>query len=115
MERSRLLFGCYRKGDANDPVIYTAAVALVLSQYPEDVVIEVTHPTKGIPSKATWMPSVAEVKKACDELMRPRIDYQARQARIAQQLRERAEWETAHQRAPQAAQTSTPRGTTSDQ
>lgn len=87
------MFGCYRKGDANDPETYVGAVSLVLSTYPEDVIHAVTHPNTGLPSTNTFMPSVAEVKKACEDYIRPRREYEARQARIAKQLQERQEWE----------------------
>ncbi len=92
-ERANLMFGCYRKGDANDPEIYVAALSLMLSAYPEHVIRAVTSPTEGLPSRNTFMPSVAEVNKACEEYIRPEREYQARQVRINQQLKERAEFE----------------------
>jgi len=92
-ERARLMFGCYRKGDANDPDVYVAALTLVLSGYPEHVIRAMTNPDSGLPSKYTFLPSVAEVKKECEEYIRPEREYQARQVRINQQLRERAEFD----------------------
>src|SRR5882724_7725301 len=92
-ERATLMFGCYRKGDANDPDVYVAALTLVLSGYPEHVIRAMTNPDSGLPSKHTFLPSVAEVKKACEEYIRPEREYQASQARIKQQLKERAEFE----------------------
>jgi hypothetical protein len=64
-QRAALLFGCYRRGDANDPVTYSAAVTAVLTSFPEHVVEYVTDPRTGIPSEVQWLPSVAEVKQAC--------------------------------------------------
>jgi hypothetical protein len=64
-QRAALLFGCYRRGDANDPVTYSAAVTAVLTCFPEHVVEYVTDPRTGIPSDVQWLPSVAEVKQAC--------------------------------------------------
>jgi hypothetical protein len=64
-ERTALMFGCYRKGDANDPETYCAAVAAVLSRYSQDVVEYVTDPRTGLPGSCKWLPSVAEVKEAC--------------------------------------------------
>jgi hypothetical protein len=58
------LFGCYRKGDANDPDIYVAGVAAVLSEYPAEVVDHVCDPRTGLPRKLKWLPAIAE---ACDE------------------------------------------------
>src|SRR5260370_1058576 len=34
-ERARLLLGCYRTGDANDPATYVAAIAATLARYSE--------------------------------------------------------------------------------
>ena len=67
-ERTRLLFGCYRKGEANDPDTYTAAIAAILAEYPEQVIREVTDPRVGLPRKLSWLPTVKEVSDACDAL-----------------------------------------------
>ena len=66
-ERAELLFGCYRKGDANDPDAYVGAVAAVLSEYPAETIKFVTDPRTGIPSRVDWMPTVGEIKRACEE------------------------------------------------
>lgn len=60
------MFGCYRKGDANDPEIYTAAIAATLAEFDQDVVDFVTDPRTGLPSKLKWLPTVAEVREACE-------------------------------------------------
>lgn len=65
------MFGCYRRGDANDPDTYVAAVTMVLAHYPADVIKTVTDPFCGLPSKKTesgWsgLPDVADVRTACD-------------------------------------------------
>ena len=70
-ERARLMFGCYRKGDANDPDTYVAAVAMVLSRYSAEIVQAITDPFSGLPSRKTesgWsgLPDVADVKLACE-------------------------------------------------
>lgn len=61
-----MLFGCYRKGDANDPEIYTAAIAATLADYSLEVVQYVTDPRTGLASKLKWLPTVAEVREECD-------------------------------------------------
>ena len=65
-QRAKLLFGCYRKGDANDPETYTAAVMAILAEYPKEVIHYVTDPRTGIPRKSKFMPNPAEVSEACD-------------------------------------------------
>ena len=60
------LLGCYRTGDANDPQTYIAAVVTVLQQYPIQIIRAVTEPATGIASKLKWLPSIAEIKEACE-------------------------------------------------
>lgn len=106
-ERARVLLSCYRKGDAADPEVFYAAVVTVLGAYPEEVVRQVTHPLDGIPGRIQWLPSIAEIKSACDALMQPFYDRAKRdleerqkQALLAppavtpeQRARAVAEWE----------------------
>lgn len=62
------LLGCFRQGDANDPVVYGSAIAAVLSQYSREVVEYVCHPFTGLPGNSSvWMPGVCEVKAACEQ------------------------------------------------
>lgn len=62
-----MLFGCYRKGDANDPETYTAAITAILSEYSPEVIQHVTDPRTGLARKNNWLPTVAEVDAACVE------------------------------------------------
>jgi hypothetical protein len=71
-ERAGLMFGCYRRGDANNPDTYVAAVAMVLSKYAVEVIKAVTDPYAGLPSKKkengySGLPDVADVREACDD------------------------------------------------
>lgn len=88
-DRARLLLGCYRTGDANDPGTYVAAIAAILSRYPEWVITTVTHPATGLPSRKSWLPTVKEVSEACISAMEPVIEREARTERVRQQLAER--------------------------
>lgn len=87
--RAKLLLGCYRTGDANDPDTYVAAIAATLARYPEHIITSVTHPVSGLPSKKSWLPTVKEVFEACEELDEFERENRARQARIAEQLEAR--------------------------
>lgn len=65
------MFGCYRRGDANDPDIYVAACTAVLTHYTSEIVKAVTDPCFGLPSRKTdsgWsgLPDVADVKETCE-------------------------------------------------
>lgn len=90
-ERARLLFGCYRTGDANDPETYVAAITAVLAHYPEDVITQVTHPVTGLPHTKSWLPTVKEVTDACVSANEPFVEEQRRLKRIKDQfeMRER--------------------------
>jgi hypothetical protein len=90
-ERARLLFGCYRKGDANDPDVYVAAVTATLARYPEDVIRAVTHPASGLPIQKDFLPTVAEVYRACEAEDMPRRQREARERQDAQRRAEIAE------------------------
>ncbi|MGL3208708.1 hypothetical protein [Bradyrhizobium sp. BR 1433] len=94
-QRARLVLGCYRRADAADPDTYVAAIAAVLSRYPEDVICSVTHPATGLPIKCDFLPTVREVYLACEEIQRPRREVAAREERVRRQLAERAEFERA--------------------
>jgi len=60
------MFACYRRDEAHDPDTYCAAVASVLGEYSKAVVDHVTDPRTGLPSDLKWLPSVAEVREACN-------------------------------------------------
>lgn len=87
------MFGCYRKGDANDPETYVAAITATLARYPQDVILDVTHPVDGLPGTNDFIPTVAEVRRACEAKMKPRREQWAREAADAQRKREREEFE----------------------
>src|SRR3990167_2092890 len=87
--RAKLLFGGYRRGDANDPDIYVASIAAVLACYGEDIIREVTDPRSGISTVTdfgqlhkdftAFMPNSGELKAYCDGIVnrRWRVDQYA--------------------------------------
>jgi hypothetical protein len=87
--RAKILLGCYRTGDANDPETYVAAITAILARYPEEVMTQVTHPATGLPSKKGWLPTVKEVCDACDEAVEFSVQQEARLKRIKEQLEAR--------------------------
>jgi hypothetical protein len=78
-ERARLLVGCYRKDDAGDPEVFARAVVAVLMRYPAEVVVQVTEPATGLPSKLKWLPAIAEIVEACDASMAPILRQRERE------------------------------------
>lgn len=96
-----MLLGCYRTGDANDPETYVAAVAATLARYPEEIITLVTHPTEGtIVGHIQWLPSVMEVREACERALLPVRSHEARQKRIAEQMESRRREDEAKAKAP---------------
>jgi hypothetical protein len=66
-----MLFGSYRRGDANDPELYVAAITSVLSQYEVELIREVTDPRTGIATTEkfmAFMPNAGELKVYCDSV-----------------------------------------------
>lgn len=66
-ELAKVLIGCYRKDDATDFEVYSAALVAMLSEYPEAVVRYITDPRTGLPSTQKWLPTIFEVRHACEE------------------------------------------------
>lgn len=69
MQRAEILFGSYRRGDANDPERYVGSIAAVLSLYDPDLIREVTDPRTGIQTTdkhASFMPNAGELKRYCE-------------------------------------------------
>jgi hypothetical protein len=74
-ERAEVLFGGYRRGDANDPERYVAAIAAVLACYEPDLIREATDPRTGISAAEkfmSFMPNSGELKAFCDALAQRR-------------------------------------------
>ena len=90
---AKILLGCYRTGDANDPEVYTAAAIAVLSDFPLDVIQQVVDPRSGLPSRIRWLPTVSEIRDACQEIYGVRQRAQEWEAGAAKQLAERAKLE----------------------
>jgi hypothetical protein len=54
-----------------DPQVYSSAVVSTLMTWPEEVIIAVTEPATGIPSRIAWLPSIAEIVSACKDAYEP--------------------------------------------
>ena len=66
-----MIVGCYRKGEAEDAEIYLGALAAILAAYPEAIVARVADPRVGIAGRSQWLPTIAEVRHACEVEMAP--------------------------------------------
>lgn len=77
ISRARILLGCYRKGDCEDPEVYYSAVVAQFMRYPGQSVVAVTDPVAGLPSRQKFLPTVAEVAEAL-EAVTPRQRHAGR-------------------------------------
>lgn len=93
LRRVSILLGCYRKDDATNPEIYSAAIGAVFEDFSDEVVEYVTDPRTGLASKCQWLPTVKEVKDACQEAADRIADEIRRKRDLEQQMRERAKFE----------------------
>ena len=66
-ERGKMLSSCYRLDQMRDPDGYVQNVAIVLSQYPNEVIAYITDPRTGIQRQSKWPPTVSEIIEACDK------------------------------------------------
>ena len=85
-QRTRLMLGCFRRGEANDPATFVAAITATLSRYPDAVILAVTDPATGMPARSDWLPTVREVRDYCEDVWEPIREQAAREKRIAEQL-----------------------------
>lgn len=60
------MVGSFRRGEANDPEVYTAAVAKVLAHYEPDVVDFVTDPVTGLAGETDFLPTIKQIRDACE-------------------------------------------------
>lgn len=61
-----MMYACYRKDEAHNPEVFSAAVAAILTDYPREVIEYVTDPRTGLPGSSKWPPQPSEVKEACE-------------------------------------------------
>jgi len=90
---SKLILGCYRADDVSDPQVYVTAIAAVLSRYPADIGVRLSDPKEGIAGRLKWLPTVSEIKTACDELQAADLAAAKRKADLAEQWRLRDQFE----------------------
>jgi hypothetical protein len=93
IKQAETIFSCYRKDEVHSPDTYAAAVIAVLSEYPKAVVAYVSDPRTGITGRSKFLPSVAEIREACEEEVARLFQAAERERRIERQLAEREQWQ----------------------
>lgn len=76
-----ILLGCFRRGEAEDGPVYVRAVVALLTSYPEAIVKAVCDPRGGLPSHSQFLPTIYEIRVACEKRLRPLLDAEARRRR----------------------------------
>jgi hypothetical protein len=61
------LFSFYPRNEANDPESFIAGATAMLARYPEAVVEAVCNPARGLPANNKFLPSIAEIRAACEQ------------------------------------------------
>lgn len=87
------MLDCYRTGGANNPEVFVTAIAATLARYPDQIIYDVTDPRSGIPAQLTWMPTIKDVRDACERAYEPIRQQVLYEKRIAEQMEERREAE----------------------
>lgn len=77
----RFLVGSWRHGDAEDGEVVARGLKALLSIYPEWVVAAVCDPRSGLPVTSKFMPTLYEVRSACEAKMLPLRRAEERKAR----------------------------------
>jgi hypothetical protein len=72
--------------------MYLAALAAILSQFPEPIIMAVTDPTSGIPAHRDRAPTINQLREACEKAATPKLDANERTERIRDQLADREKW-----------------------
>jgi hypothetical protein len=73
-----ILISAYRKADCENPEMWLTNAVTMLGQYPGAVMAEVCNPRSGLQTRSKWLPTIAEIREACDRVL---AEHQARERR----------------------------------
>ncbi len=62
-----MLFSAYRRDDFTDAEGFVAQLGVILTDFPEEVVVYVTGPRTGIQRRSKWPPTISEIVEACQD------------------------------------------------
>lgn len=68
---AKRLFSQFKTDATVDPKTYLVAVIELFSHYSDEVVMAVTHPFTGMASRQNWLPTIFEIRQACDKANEP--------------------------------------------
>jgi len=66
--QAKIICGCYRRDEAQDPETFAAALAAVLADYPEGIVTYAADPRTGVITKFPMgLPNIGQIKQFLDD------------------------------------------------
>ena len=75
--------------DCADPEVFATAAVAVFSRYPLDVVRKVTDPYSGLAARLKWVPTIYEIREACEIANNEARRREEADARVKEQFAER--------------------------
>ena len=71
MRCAKELFSAYPRREFKEPEIFVRGLVATLARYPEEVVRKVCDVEVGLPQTSKFLPSIAEVREACEAAANP--------------------------------------------
>jgi hypothetical protein len=75
MTCAKELFSAYPQREFREPEIFVRGLVATLARYPEAVVRKVCSAESGLPQTSKFLPSIAEVREACEAIHTPPRSY----------------------------------------
>lgn len=87
LERTAMMLDCYPdRADVPNAGVYVGTLAQILANYPEEVILAVTDPVRGVQTKCLYRPKASEIKSACEAEMTPlRKEFEQRRRQMETQ------------------------------
>jgi hypothetical protein len=78
------MLGSFKESERSkvDPTVFVPALAAMLASFPQDIVQAVTDPVRGIASEQNWVPTLSELRHACEVRLKPRQEAAKREAEL---------------------------------
>jgi hypothetical protein len=79
-----VMLGSFKESERSkvDPTVFVPALAAMLASFPQDIVQAVTDPVRGIASEQNWVPTLSELRHACEVRLKPRQEAAKREAEL---------------------------------
>jgi hypothetical protein len=83
LKKAEMIAGCYRRDEAQNPEMFAAALAIILGDYPAEVVDYVADPRTGVITEFPMgLPNVGQIQSFCDRTVK-RFETMAKPRAIA--------------------------------